>query len=88
MRKRLVMWIASLAFVAGAWSALTLAQTPTPMSQVQAPATEPRIVSGGDLGFRVESIDPATGNPLGRLVIRVNGEWKEVSHGPFRRWLK
>jgi hypothetical protein len=54
-------WLGSLAAV-GLW-----AQTPA----------EPKVISGGDLGFRVEKMD--RGMPIGRLVVRVNGQWVEAS---------
>jgi hypothetical protein len=39
----------------------------------------PVVLSGADIGFRVTGLK---GNaPLGQLVIRVNGEWKEVEMG-------
>lgn len=37
-----------------------------------------RIVSGDDLGFRVEGTDPRTGNPTGTWMIRMNGNWVEI----------
>jgi hypothetical protein len=37
---------------------------------------EPRIVSGPDLGFRIEA--DQKGTPIGKLVIRVDGEWIEA----------
>jgi hypothetical protein len=41
----------------------------------------PTVVSGGDLGFRVEGRRGNT--PVGTLVIRINGQWVdvEVAHG-------
>ena len=54
--------------------ALTLAQT----------ANEKRVISGGDVGFRVDS--QRNGVPTGRLVVRVNGQWIEAKElvGPSR----
>ena len=48
--------------------------------QVVPPPDQPRVVSGDDFGFRVESID-RNGRPVGRFVARVNGEWREVVEG-------
>lgn len=45
-------------------------------------AGQPRIVSGNDLGFRVDGTDPRTGNPTGAWMIRVNGNWVEVGAMP------
>ena len=59
-------WVLSLMVVAAA-SRLTLAQTPT---------NDKRIVSGADLGFRIDS--ERGGVPTGRFVVRVNGTWVEV----------
>jgi hypothetical protein len=40
---------------------------------------EPRVMTGGDVGFRVEGL---YGNmPSGSIVIRVNGEWVEARVG-------
>jgi len=33
----------------------------------------PTVVSGADIGFRIEGVKGDT--PVGRLVIRVNGQW-------------
>jgi hypothetical protein len=64
-RARIVLvaiWLASLAAV-GLW-----AQTP--------PRSQQMVISGSDLGFRV---DRQQGNaPVGRLVVRVNGQWVEA----------
>jgi hypothetical protein len=35
------------------------------------------VYSGSDIGFRVS--DSLTGEPIGRLVVRMNGQWKEVA---------
>jgi hypothetical protein len=65
-------WVASIVAAAGAWG---YAQTP-------APATT--VVSGPDLGFRVDRHDGQT--PIGVFVIKENGQWVEVreSVGPRR----
>jgi hypothetical protein len=39
-------------------------------------------MSGSDIGFRVEGVDPRTGNPTGTLMLRVNGEWVETGAMP------
>ena len=66
MRKLVVLWLGSLLLVSMATFAV--AQSRLPQS---------RVVSGDDLGFRLESID-ASGKPAGTLVIRINNEWVEV----------
>ncbi|MGE3705503.1 MAG: hypothetical protein AB7I13_09545 [Vicinamibacterales bacterium] len=45
------------------------------MSSTREDGPRPRIVTGEDIGFRIDGIDPRTGVPTGTLVIRVNGEW-------------
>lgn len=43
------------------------------------PVDPPVVLSGDDLGFRVEGME---GNaPVGTLVVRVNDEWVEVKFG-------
>ena len=36
---------------------------------------EPVILSGADVGFRIESYE--RGKPIGRLVVRLDGRWVE-----------
>jgi hypothetical protein len=79
-----VLWLASLvAAVATAREHVREAQALEPKIEVQVgPAQEPRILSGGDIGFR---LDRWQGNaPTGTLVIRLNGKWVEptTSKGP------
>jgi hypothetical protein len=84
MRKWIVLWLASLAVVAGFTSALMRAQAPSqaqPPFTSQAPPSDARIVSGADFGFRVESVTQ-TGEPVGTLVIRVKGEWVPARFTP------
>ena len=37
---------------------------------------EPRILTGEDLGFRMTARKGET--PVGQLVVRIDGEWREV----------
>jgi hypothetical protein len=63
----IVLWAASMV-AAGAW-----AQAPA----VPAPSSQPpTVISGNDLGFRVDSRKGKT--PVGTLVVRVDGQWVEV----------
>ena len=71
MPKLVAMWVVSLVVVAALSAAVT----------AQVNRQGPRIVSGADLGFRVEGQEITTGKPVGVLVIRVNGEWLEVGSG-------
>jgi hypothetical protein len=36
----------------------------------------PTVLSGADIGFEVTGT--RKGRPVGRLVVRIDGEWKEV----------
>jgi hypothetical protein len=73
--RKVIVW-AILILAAGMWG---YAQTPTPQLELRVqggPTQPPTIITGTDLGFR---IDGRRGNtPIGRIVIRVNGEWVEV----------
>jgi hypothetical protein len=46
------------------------------MSQVMVNPVTPRVVTGADLGFRVEGL--RGGTPVGTVVIRVNDEWVQA----------
>ena len=48
----------------------------TVASALTAQTAEKRVVSGSDLGFRIDS--ERGGVPTGRFVVRVNGQWVEV----------
>ena len=61
----LVAWLCSLAAVA------VFAQSPRALD----PLEQPTIISGADLGFRVEGHSGRV--PVGRLVIRIDGRWVE-----------
>jgi hypothetical protein len=60
-----VVWVASL-LATGLWAH---AQSRVPAPQSGAPI----IISGSDLGFRVERQNGNT--VVGTLVVRINGEW-------------
>jgi len=66
MTKVAFAWFVSLVVVAMATFAVAQSRFP-----------EPRIVSGNDIGFRVEGTD-LSGRPMGTLMVRVNGQWNEV----------
>ena len=67
MWKLALLWVVSVVAVAAAASMLSSAQTTAP---------DKKIVSGNDLGFRIDS--ERGGVPTGRFVIRMNGNWVEV----------
>jgi hypothetical protein len=66
-----VLWMASLVGVATFARGQAFAYRPLP---------EPKILSGDDLGFRVTGMHGAV--PAGVLVVRINGEWVEVTSAP------
>jgi len=74
-RKIVTLWILSLVVVA-ALAAGVAAQS-SPLNPSVARAFPPKVMSGADLGFRVEGLD-VNNKPVGHLVIRVNGEWIEA----------
>ena len=59
-------------------SVVVLAGSALAYSQVSvAPVpVAPVVLSGSDVGFRMTG--HKRGTPVGQLVVRVNGEWKEV----------
>jgi hypothetical protein len=64
MRNWLFLWVASLIVVATIASALARAQTKEAAG----------IISGDDIGFRVEGMNPA-GDAVGTWVVRIDGRW-------------
>ena len=70
MTKSVLLWLVSLVVTAVMTVAVTKAQTRP---------TDPRILSGPDIGFRLEGTDPRTGNPTGTLVVRIDGNWVAIS---------
>jgi hypothetical protein len=89
MRKVAVLvfaWVVSLC-AAGLW-AYAQAPQPAPSQRIPPPPgqDEPaRVISGNDLGFRVE--DVKNNRLVGRLVVRVNGQWREVEEAAVSRRL-
>ena len=78
MARLVLFWLGSLMAVAVVTTTLTVAQVRREV---------PRVVSGADIGFRVEGTD-ASGNASGVFVVRLNGEWVPVSSMPTVRPLK
>jgi hypothetical protein len=69
-RLLVVVCILAIALVA----ARSSAQAPIPRAVVPVPT--PTVISGDDIGFRVEGLRGKT-TPVGKLVIRLNGQWVE-----------
>lgn len=85
MRRKIAWGVASLMAAASLASTLTaLAQPPVPAPMPRRPGQQ-RIVTGNDIGFRVEGVDARTGRPTGTFVIRIDGEWVEVGSSPSVR---
>jgi hypothetical protein len=78
MRKSIVLWLTSLIVAAGVASALTLGQTRD---------SEARILSGPDIGFRVEGKN-SSGDPIGSLMVRIDGKWVAAGFAPTIRRAK
>jgi hypothetical protein len=70
MRKRMMFWLIGLAAAAGTSGAL--------IAQTRLQPSDYRILSGSDIGFRVEGTD-RSGRPVGTWVVRISGEWIEPS---------
>jgi len=70
LRLLVVVCILAMALVA----ARSSAQTQIPRAVVPVPT--PTVISGDDIGFRVEGLRGKT-TPVGKLVIRLNGQWVE-----------
>ena len=68
MRKWLAIWLVSLVAVAGFASVFTRAQSAQPGVT---------ILSGNDLGFRVDG--NREGRAIGTLMVRINGQWVETA---------
>lgn len=67
-------------FVAGLLLAATLVVGAwTTAQSVAIERVTPRIMSGGDVGFRVEGL--RGGTPVGTVVVQVNGQWVAAEIG-------
>ena len=67
MKREVLLWVMSLVLVALAT-----------LSFAQGRLAKPQMLSGNDLGVRVESIDPG-GKAVGTWMVRYDGSWVEVS---------
>jgi hypothetical protein len=63
-------------FLAGMWAHAQTRRTITQSGTIIIAPPPSTIIAGADLGFRVEGHKGDT--PLGRLVVRINGQWVEV----------
>lgn len=67
-----LVWLLSM-FAVGTWAS---GQAPPQTALPPAQDDPARIISGNDIGFRVE--DVKNNRLVGRFVVRVNGQWREV----------
>ena len=67
MKRLALLWVASLVLVA--MGTLTFAQNRLP---------QPQMLSGNDIGFRVEQTD-INGKAMGTWMVRFNGVWVEIN---------
>jgi hypothetical protein len=76
MKRLAWLWVASLIVVGLVTAVFTHAQTP---------GSDPKILSGSDIGFRIDGRD-MSGHPTGTFMVRVNGKWTEAraTLGPRR----
>ena len=66
--------------IVAAWLFSLVAIASIAQSGSTTPDREPTVISGKDIGFRVERFDG--GRPVGVLVIRVDGQWVEPKSVP------
>ena len=71
MKRSVVLWLSLLAAVASA-SAWVGAQ-----SMVVKPIDQPMVLSGADVGFRVEGWHGTTA--VGKFVVKIDGKWVEAA---------
>lgn len=96
MWKWTMLWLTSLvvvSLVASGWTAraqvtppnFSFGQPPRPPTNPYfTPLPTPRVISGADVGFRIEGTN-GSGTPVGTWVVRVNGEWLDTAVAPVAR---
>lgn len=66
--------------------ALTLGAVALAQPRSGPPPLELNVVSGADIGFRIDGFDGP--QPVGTLVVKVNGRWVEPKTPPSMMLLK
>jgi hypothetical protein len=65
--------------VAAVWMSAQVTRPPSETGLKPMDLAAPTVISGSDLGFRIES---DTDNvPVGKLVVRINGRWVDAQVG-------
>lgn len=70
--------------VASAVAARAQSERQSDLEKLAQRVRDSRVISGDDLGFRVEGVD-SKGMPRGRIVVRVNGEWLDTGEEAVAR---
>ena len=65
--------------VTAAWVSAQVIRPPSETGLQPMDLVAPTVISGSDLGFRIESNKDNV--PVGRLVIRINGRWVDAQVG-------
>lgn len=61
-------------------AAVAFGLTAVGLAQGQRAKEEPKILSGSDVGFRVERME--AGRASGTLMVRIDGQWAEAVPAP------
>jgi len=75
--------LTALVFCGGA-ATTAVAERITQVHIARPQGVEPKVLSGSDVGFRVDSRD-RNGVPVGALMVKVDGEWVEARFSPVIR---
>ena len=65
--------------VAAVWASAQVTRPPSETELKPMDLVAPTVISGSDLGFRIESNRDNV--PVGRLVVRINGRWVDAQVG-------
>jgi hypothetical protein len=66
--------------IVAVWLLSLVAIAAVAQSRPTTPDREPTVISGKDIGFRVDRYDGR--RPVGEIVIRVDGQWVEPKSVP------
>ena len=65
--------------VAAVWISAQVTRPPSATALEPMDLVAPTMISGSDLGFRIESNKDNV--PVGKLVVRINGRWVDAQLG-------